>query len=152
MAEDKRNDKGEGFKGLKKSDHESLKKATEMYARVTGEPVANVQNIPVLPEEEGDPSAISKLADEQLTQQAEATAKAEEAAQALRRAEAGLDENGHPKSGPPEPILAPIAAKQAETVENLKAGREPAKRERERDTLPGRAEPKGGASRVSVSG
>jgi hypothetical protein len=160
MADEKRNDKGgEGFKGLKKEDHDTLKKAADMYTRVTGDAVKGVENIPVLPESEGDPSAIEKLAAEDLTRSAETTAKMEEAAQALRREQAGLDENGHPKSGPPEPILAPIAAKQAETVENLSSrGKEPSKRERETlssasasrtgDTKTGDAR----TSKVSVSG
>lgn len=151
---DEKNDKakGEGFKGLKKEDHDTLKKAAEMYTRVTGETVKGLENIPVLAEGGADPDELNKQAEEELKANAEVAKKREEAEQAERRVRGGLDDKGFPKdTGAPEPILAPMAAKQAEQVAAGARGKEPGKRERE--TAGGTGQTGGQkAAKVSVSG
>ena len=103
----------EGFKGIPKADHDVLKKAAEMYTRVTGEPVKAIGQVPVLPEQTDDPEAKMKKAEEDLKAQAEATKNLEENKQKERqlrdRQAKGLGEKDEDK---PEPILAPMAAAQ----------------------------------------
>ena len=147
MADEKNakaNDKQhEGFQGVPKEDMDVLKKAAAMYERLTGESVKAVGMIPTAPAEEKDPEALAKLAETQLEAQAKVTAATEKAQQAERQLQqaqnAGLGdikEMAHP-----EPILAPIAAKQQEAVTAFKGKKgEPPKRE---------AEPKSSSVRVS---
>jgi hypothetical protein len=101
-------EKDTGFRGISKEDHDVLTKAADMYTKLTGETVAAVGKIPVIAPEETDPTIIQKLAEEQLTLQAEVTAKREAAQQAERQLAAGI--KGQQEV---EPILAPIAAQQA---------------------------------------
>jgi hypothetical protein len=147
MADEKnakdKNERHEGFQGVPKEDMDVLKKAAAMYERLTGESVKAVGMIPTAPAEEKDPDAIAKLAETQLEAQAKVTKATEEAQQAERKLQqaqnAGL---GDVKDlAHPEPILAPIAAKQQESVAAFKSKKgEPPKRE---------AEPKAVSARVS---
>jgi hypothetical protein len=133
MAEEtKKNEtanKGEsGFRGVKKDDYEVLQKAAAAWTRLTGEPVKGLDAIPVLPEDPVDPEERAKKASEQLEAEAEVTKKREEAQQAERRVKMNLDEEGHPKEGKTEPLLAPMAAKQYEGAKAGATRGEPSKR------------------------
>ena len=76
------------FRGISKEDHDVLTKAADMYTKLTGEPVKAIGQIPVAAAAETDPTVIQKLAEEQLTLQAEVTAKREAAQQAERQLQA----------------------------------------------------------------
>lgn len=73
----------EGFKGLKKEEHEKLVRAAKMYSNMTGESL-DVSSIPVFSEEE-DEKAKNAQAQQELDRQAQVDRRLEEARQEERR-------------------------------------------------------------------
>jgi hypothetical protein len=129
MADKNDKDTG-GFKGIKQEDLDVLKKAAGAWTQLTGESVKAVDQIPVLPEESGDPKELATKAGKELEATAEVTKQKEDADQAARRAAAGLDENGHPQEGgQPPPVLAPEAARQLDQAKANRPKSEPAKKD-----------------------
>lgn len=99
------------FKGLKKEEHERLKRAVTMYHNLTGETV-DISGIPIENPEE-DAKAKAKRAEKDLQEQADITRKSEEAQQRERQLRARpvggdvQDEN----PGPGQPAMVTERAK-----------------------------------------